>query len=54
MAVWQKCPICDGSGIVSGGYFERCGVEQWTSANAAETCWVCGGSGIIKTPEEAT
>ena len=50
---WQKCPICDGCGLVSGGYFTSLGFideqgnRQWTSSNAAETCKVCQGQGVI-------
>lgn len=48
---WQKCPLCNGAGLVSGGYFTRAGdCDQWVSGNAAETCRVCGGSGIIQKP----
>jgi len=44
----QKCPICEGHGIVSGGFYNRTAdLETWTSSNAAEMCRACGGSGII-------
>lgn len=53
MKYWQKCPICDGTGQVSGGYFLRTGdTNQWTSGNAAEVCQVCKGQGIIEAPED--
>jgi len=56
MNMWQKCPICDGRGIVSGGYFDSPGYidEQgnrlWVSDHAVEMCRVCGGKGIIESP----
>lgn len=51
---YQKCPICDGRGQVSGGYFDSPGYvdeqgnRRWTSGHAAEACRVCQGQGIIK------
>ena len=60
MKLWQKCPICDGKGIVSGGYFgnpgyiDENGYSHWAAGNAAETCKVCGGTGLIETPEQDT
>lgn len=57
MRYWQRCPICEGSGMVSGGffgspgYYDEYGNRHWTSNNAAETCRVCQGQGIIETPE---
>ena len=53
---WQKCPICYGCGLVAGGFFDcpgyidEQGNRTWTSGNAAETCRVCEGKGIIATP----
>ncbi len=45
---WQKCPICDGVGIVSGGYFTRAGdYNSWVASNTTETCRICEGSGIL-------
>ena len=49
---WQKCPICNGSGLVSGGFYNHAGdYPYWTSGNAAETCRACGGQGIILKPD---
>jgi RecJ-like exonuclease len=46
--MYQKCPICDGAGSVSGGYFHRVGnYNQWASTSAVELCRVCKGTGII-------
>ncbi len=37
--MYQKCPICNGTGIVSGGFFDHAGdMETWVSDHAAETC----------------
>ncbi len=45
---WQRCPICNGAGIVSGGYFTRAGDSiSWTASNSTETCRVCRGTGVI-------
>jgi len=56
MSYWQKCPICDGTGLVSGGYFTSPGYHDeygnWTSNNAAERCKVCNGEGILATPKD--
>ena len=48
---YQKCPICNGTGQVSGGYFDRAGdCDTWVSGNATEICRVCQGRGIIAEP----
>ena len=53
MKYWQKCPVCNGVGQVSGGYFTRAGdCNQWVSDGAAEVCQTCEGKGIIETPEQ--
>ena len=54
MGEYQKCPICNGVGLVSGGYFDRAGdCEMWATSNTnAETCRVCSGSGIIERPRD--
>ena len=45
---WQKCPVCNGVGAVSGGYFNRAGDSSaWSAINAIELCKVCVGKGII-------
>ena len=52
-ADWQKCPVCNGVGHVSGGYFNRAGdYDYWGSTSATEVCWICGGKGIIVKPED--
>jgi len=43
-----KCPICDGVGLVSGGYYNRAGDRNtWASNKTTEECKVCQGTGII-------
>ena len=41
-----KCPICNGSGIVPGGFYISVG-GYGTSASTTEMCRQCQGSGII-------
>ena len=45
---WQKCPVCNGVGIVSGGYFNRAGdCNSWVAYDTTEDCRICEGKGII-------
>ena len=49
---YQKCPVCNGNGLVSGGFYNHPGdCGSWTSSDSAETCRTCGGQGIIVAPE---
>lgn len=50
---YQLCPVCHGSGVVSGGFYDHSGdCPYWTTDHAAEPCRCCGGEGIIfKKPE---
>ena len=53
MNYWQKCPICDGVGQVSGGYYLRAGDgSQWVSNRVTEICQTCWGKGIIEVPPQ--
>ena len=53
MKLWQKCPVCNGVGQVSCGYFARAGdCETWAATDTIEVCKVCQGFGIIQTPEQ--
>ena len=55
MKYWQKCPICDGVGQVTAGYFLRAGdYNQWSSDHTLDTCEACNGKGLIETPEQKT
>lgn len=48
----QKCPVCDGRGIVQCGFYFVPVGQTFTSSNAApETCRTCNGKGIIIQPE---
>jgi hypothetical protein len=51
---YQKCPVCNGVGQVSGGYFDRAGdCDTWVSGNSTEKCKVCQGRGIIAEPVQS-
>lgn len=44
--MWQRCPICDGRGWVSGAFYtgiNGCG----TSSSSQVLCRTCNGVGII-------
>lgn len=47
----NKCPICQGSGNVPGGFYDSTPghVETWTSNRSIDKCKACYGSGIIWT-----
>ena len=50
---YQKCPVCNGNGIVSGGFYDHPGdYPYWKSAHTMETCRSCGGKGIIIAPPD--
>ena len=46
-----KCPVCDGHGIVPGGFYlstNQYSVSNYTSSNyTSEICRACNGKGII-------
>jgi DnaJ-class molecular chaperone len=49
---YQKCPVCEGRGIVPTGFYNP-GVSMTTSGGTAlETCRTCGGTGVIAEPIE--
>lgn len=49
---YQRCPVCNGVGFVSGGYFNRPGdAVEWVSATGTDTCKICKGTGIIVKPD---
>jgi len=51
---YQKCPICNGVGQVSGGFYNRAGdCNTWVSGHATEMCQQCNGTGLIIKPEFA-
>jgi len=48
---WQKCPVCNGSGLVSGGFYNHAGdCLTWMSNCTIEVCRTCDGKGIILKP----
>ena len=51
---WSKCPVCDGVGKVSNGYYSRTGDSPtWMSSSATpEQCRTCKGFGALITQRE--
>ena len=46
--MYQKCPICNGVGNVSGGFYNRAGdCDTWVSNCTIEMCRTCHGKRII-------
>ena len=49
---YQKCPICNGNGRVSGGFYGHAGdYPYWISDHTTEMCQACDGKGLIIKPE---
>jgi len=49
----EKCPVCNGVGLVSGGFYSRPGdCEAWVASEMMETCRACGGKGWVEVSEE--
>lgn len=48
--LWQRCPICNGTGLVGGGFHSSALGGTGTSDHTTETCQRCKGTGTIKTP----
>uniref|UniRef100_A0A6M3JN31 Putative chaperone n=1 Tax=viral metagenome TaxID=1070528 RepID=A0A6M3JN31_9ZZZZ len=45
---YQKCPVCNGNGIVSGGFYSHPGdYPYWTTDHTTEQCRTCQGKGVI-------
>lgn len=52
MILWQKCPVCDGSGLVSRPPWVAADQSYFSTPSAGPwPCKRCGGSGTIATPE---
>ena len=47
---WQKCPKCDGQGIVSRPPWIAGDVYEWSSTSVSHQCNVCNGKMIIPQP----
>ena len=45
---WQKCPKCDGQGMVSKPPWIAGDVTEWTSTQTSYPCDLCGGMKVIK------
>jgi len=49
--MYQKCPVCDGTGLVSRPPGVAGDQETWVSNDTGPyTCRACGGSGLILSP----
>ena len=49
---WQKCPICDGHGIVIGGFYNYPPNTYYYTTQTTEQCRTCLGSGkILEAPD---
>jgi len=40
------CPVCNGNGLVPGGFYTQTS-GNWMSTNATEECRSCNGTGVI-------
>jgi hypothetical protein len=48
MANIEKCPVCEGSGLVPNGFYNQIGGSNWgTTSCMPETCRSCEGRGYI-------
>ena len=48
--VWQKCPKCDGQGIVSKPPYVAGDQHEWSSTSPTHVCNVCNGAKVIAPP----
>ncbi len=49
---WQRCPVCEGHGIIDGGFYLSYPGCVGVPTAAAESCRQCGGKGMIVTPRK--
>ncbi len=55
MSIPHKCPICEGHGMVSAGFYESVAVvKHTTSSHSTETCRSCWGTGLLWEKEKPT
>jgi DnaJ-class molecular chaperone len=47
----EKCPVCNGNGMVPGGFYTQVSGYWWGSVTS-ELCQSCGGKGYIFVPDE--
>jgi hypothetical protein len=47
MIIQQKCPICEGHGLVQGGFYNSIPGVMSISSNCTEVCRNCSGSGVV-------
>ena len=51
--MWQKCPVCNGTGLVSRPPWVAGDVTGWSSTGTGPyPCRVCGGRGVLLAPDE--
>jgi DnaJ-class molecular chaperone len=48
--MYQKCPICDGQGIVSKPPYVAGDQNTWVSDRTSYPCKTCNGTGLIVAP----
>ena len=52
MSMYQKCPVCEGTGLVSRPPWVAGDQDCWVSSSTGPyTCRACNGQGIIMAPE---
>jgi len=52
MSECQRCPVCNGNGLVDNGFYRQTS-GTWTTTNTApEKCKSCNGQGIVWMSEE--
>lgn len=42
-----RCPVCDGHGFVSAGFYNTANGYYFTGGTELETCRACNGTGIV-------
>lgn len=45
--IQQKCSVCEGHGIVPGGFYNSVPGAIMVSTNCSETCRNCNGAGVV-------